>query len=103
MVSRTFWCAACMVLVPFSFISSPPAQNVSPAAAAPTSGQALGFVSILDLGGKGDGATDNTTSFNAAIKSASGKSLTVYFPCGVYRFASRPNPIGAGIRLRGCG
>jgi len=62
-----------------------------------------GQVSILDYGGKGDRSFDNTQAFNAAVAAAMPKSLTVYFPCGTYRFTTRPRAVGTGIRLIGCG
>jgi hypothetical protein len=62
-----------------------------------------GRVSILDFGGKGDGVTDNTPAFNAAVVAAMPKSFTIFIPCGVFRLASRPDPIGTGIKLVGCG
>lgn len=71
---------------------------------AQANGAALtGRVSILDFGGAGDGATDNTPAFNAAVGAAMPKSFSIFFPCGVFRFASRPNTIGTGIKIVGCG
>src|SRR5262245_44652127 len=65
--------------------------------------ESKGEVSISDFGGKGDGVSDATSAFNSAMAAVTPKSFTVYFPCGSYRFASRPNPIESGVRLRGCG
>jgi len=60
-------------------------------------------LNIVDFGGKGDGKSDNTDAFNSAVAVAMPKALTVYFPAGTYRFASRPKPIGAGVRFVGAG
>lgn len=52
----------------------------------------------------GDGTTDNTACLNAAILVAeNNKSSTIFFPCGNYRFASKPNSLGTGIWILGCG
>jgi hypothetical protein len=67
------------------------------------SAESKGEVSIANFGGQGDGVSDATSAFNSAIAAATPQSLTVYFPCGSFRFASRPNPIESGLRLRGCG
>jgi hypothetical protein len=71
-----------------------------PTRAAEENGASL---SILDFGGRGDGVVDNTPALNAAVAAAMPRSLTVRFPCGTFRFVSRPDPIGTGIRLIGCG
>jgi Pectate lyase superfamily protein len=60
-------------------------------------------VNIVDFGGKGDGKSDNTDAFNDAVAAATPKALTVYLPAGTYRFASRPKPIGSGVRFVGAG
>jgi hypothetical protein len=62
-----------------------------------------GRVSILDFGGLGDGVADNTAAFNAAVAAAMPKSFSIFIPCGIFRFASKPNPIGTGIKIVGCG
>lgn len=52
----------------------------------------------------GDGTTDNTAAFNALIAAACLNGYReIYFKPGQYLFASRPNPIGCGIWLRGAG
>jgi Pectate lyase superfamily protein len=60
-------------------------------------------VNIIDFGGKGDGSSDNTDAFNNAVAAAMPKGLRVYLPVGTYRFASRPKPIGSGVRFVGAG
>jgi hypothetical protein len=62
-----------------------------------------GGVSVYDFGAKADGITDDTPAFNSALDAALPQSRTVYFPCGKFRFASRPKAIETGVRIRGCG
>ena len=62
-----------------------------------------GRVSILDFGGQGDGVADNTPAFNAAVAAAMPKSFSIFIPCGIFRFASKPNRIETGIKIVGCG
>ena len=92
-----FLCCAVFIVavLPFRLIAQTSTSSVIT--------ESKGEVSISDFGGKGDGVSDVTSAFNSAIAAATPKSLTVYFPCGSYRFASRPNPIESGVRLRGCG
>jgi len=50
-----------------------------------------GAISILDHGGKGDGVTDNTVAFNAAVTAAQAifpDKVAIVFPPGNYYFAS---------------
>lgn len=55
-------------------------------------------------GGAGDGSTNNTPAFNAAIAALAGGG-TIYFPAssGWYYFSSKPNPLFGGISVRGAG
>lgn len=62
-----------------------------------------GAVSVYDFGAKADGVADNTPALNAALDAAMPQSRTIYFPCGKFRFASRPKAIETGVRIRGCG
>lgn len=71
-------------------------------AQAPTSAGG-GPLSVYDFGAKADGGVDITPAFNAALDAAMPQSRTIYFPCGRYRFASRPKAIESGVRIRGCG
>jgi hypothetical protein len=91
------------VLAGISFITPDPHGNNPRKIQSSSRVEEQGEVSINTFGGKGDASTDVTPAFNAAIVAASSKSLSVIFPCGTYRFASRPNPIETGIRIRGCG
>jgi hypothetical protein len=79
------------------------AALLHPGAQAQPAPALTGRVSILDFGGQGDGVADNTAAFNAAVVAAMPKSFTVFIPCGVFRLASRPNSIGTGIKIVGCG
>ena len=75
----------------------------NPAPAPPT--PAVGALwDVRSLGLLGDGSTDNTAKFNAAVQAACaahGKAL--FFPAGEWRFASRPAPIGCGLWIEGEG
>lgn len=75
-------------------------EHPSAAAEAPP---CCGVLSATDFGANGDGKTDNTTALNAAVAAALPQGKTIYFPVGTYRFASRPNPIGTGVRIVGGG
>src|SRR5262249_36423343 len=55
------------------------------------------------FGAIGDGVSDVTAAFDAAIASASQHAVTIYFRSGTYRFMSRPRPIPVGVRLVGSG
>src|SRR5436853_58759 len=58
-----------------------------------------GFVSVTDVGAKGDGATDDTTAIQSAFREftqdfkGTGASGTIYFPPGRYRI-SQPLILG---------
>jgi hypothetical protein len=56
-------------------------------------------VSILDFGGVGDGATDNT----AAMQAAHNTGKVVYYPAGEYRFSNTINVALGGILGSGLG
>ena len=59
---------------------------------------------IRDFGGAGNGSTDNVAAFNAALSFLSSNGGgELYFPAGVYCFASAPNAVPGGIWLRGTG
>jgi hypothetical protein len=73
------------------------------AAAASAQVNPSGRVSVLEFGGAGDGVTDNSPAFNRALIAAMPTGLTIFFPCGIFRFASRPAVIGSGIKIVGCG
>jgi len=75
--------------------------NPIPAASAPA---ASARWDANSMGLLGDGASDNTAKFNAAVQAACaahGKAL--FFPAGEWRFASRPAPIGCGLWIEGEG
>lgn len=46
------------------------------------------FVNILSYGGIGDNATDNTAALTAAIAAAGSRGGTIYFPRGIFKFAT---------------
>ncbi len=46
------------------------------------------FVNITDYGGIGDGTTDNSAALTAAIAAAGARGGTIYFPRGVFNFAT---------------
>lgn len=59
---------------------------------------------LAEFGAVGDGLTDDTAAFNAAIAaliSYGGGTLLV--PPGTYRLLSAPNPITAGVLIQGLG
>ncbi len=61
-------------------------------------------VHIRDFGGVGDGVTDTTPAFNAAlavVATKAGQSVAIRFGPGVYTFKSPPNAIPSGISLQG--
>lgn len=60
------------------------------------------MASILDFGGAGDNATDNTPALNAALTALiTGGDKTLHFPAGQFLFKSRPDPIGFGLHVIG--
>ena len=59
-----------------------------------------GLYSVLDFGAVGDGVTDNTAAFAAALNEAGKKGGIVYAPPGKYRFDGRLN-IPVGVTLQG--
>lgn len=62
--------------------------------------KARDFVSILDFGADPTGATSCTAAFNLAIAAGS----CIYFPPGVYSFATAPSVLPAkSIRIEGAG
>ena len=79
------------------------AQTPSASAKASTAPKSADQLSILDFGGRGDRLFDNAPAFEAAAREASERSLSIYFPCGVFRFARKPASLATGIRLSGCG
>jgi hypothetical protein len=79
------------------------AQTAPVPAKAPPVPPSSDQLSIMDFGGKGDRLFDNSSAFEAAARAASGQSRSVYFPCGVFRFARKPASLETGVRLSGCG
>src|SRR5437660_6811826 len=73
----------CLICSPLLF-----AQEGRPAFAG-----AGGFVSVKDVGARGDGATDDTTAIQSAFRQftqdfkGTGASGTIYFPPGRYRIS----------------
>src|SRR5580704_1177211 len=57
----------------------------------------------ITIGTWGDGVTDTTPAFNAAVLQATKQARTVRFGPGIYRFATPPNPIWVGIPFQGEG
>ncbi|MDR1960097.1 MAG: glycoside hydrolase family 55 protein [Planctomycetaceae bacterium] len=57
-------------------------------------------VSVLDFGAKGDGVTDDTAAFQAALDSFGNKGGIVYAPRGTYLFAGQLN-IPQAVTLKG--
>lgn len=65
-----------------------------------------GFYNVLDFGAVNDGATDNTTAFQAALTAAEASSgttasSTVYFPPGFWK--TQPLTVGHRTTLQGAG
>lgn len=48
----------------------------------------LAYVNIVNYGGVGDGTTDNTTAFAAALAALGARGGTIFFPRGSFKFAS---------------
>jgi hypothetical protein len=63
------------------------------------------MLAALAYTGVGDGVTDNTATFNAAVAQvcASTTTRTLYMPAGKYRFGSPPNAIPCALNLVGEG
>jgi len=55
------------------------------------------------IGGKGDGTTDNTAAFNAALALLAPTGGTLFFPPGIYRINGATDPVPGGIWLVGTG
>lgn len=62
--------------------------------------QELWTASVMDHGAKGDGATDDTAAFQAALDAASAKGGIVFAPAGTYLLAGSLT-IPQGVTLRG--
>lgn len=62
-------------------------------------------VSVKDFGAVGDGVTDDTAAFNAAIAYANIKTngLVIYIPAGVYVISSQPTTITKCVTIEGDG
>ena len=73
-------------------------KPAAPAVAAPLPSTAP--IDVRLYGAKGDGTTDDTAAFQAAIEAARATSMTVYAPCARYLFAGRLN-VPAGMTLEG--
>lgn len=95
-----FWGLFCGA---FLLVLRSEAQTPTSAKASPTSPAVPDQISIVAFGGKGDGAFDNTAAFESAVRAASAKSQSIYFPCGIFRFVRKPVSLPSGIRLVGCG
>ena len=61
----------------------------------------LGFFNVKNYGARGDGITDDSTAFQAAIDAA-GNGDTVFIPSGAYAIESQVD-LKAGLRLLGAG
>lgn len=61
--------------------------------------------SLIDFGGSGNGAADNTSAFNAAVQAicASTTERTLKIPAGRYIFMSAPTPITCALNIAGEG
>jgi hypothetical protein len=57
----------------------------------------------IEIGTWGDGQTDTTPAWNAAIAAATKQARMIRFGPGVYRFATQPNPVPTGIPVQGDG
>jgi hypothetical protein len=93
--------AANSATVPATTATDTKAAAEKPAAAAVTG--PLSSTAPIDVrlyGAKGDGTTDDTAAFQAAIEAASASSMKVYAPRASYLFAGRLN-VPAGITLEG--
>ncbi|QHF24088.1 hypothetical protein GTU73_08745 [Rathayibacter sp. VKM Ac-2804] len=55
------------------------------------------------VGGVGDGVTDNTAAFNRAMVLIGATGGEVFFPPGVYRIDGTTLPVPGGVTLRGTG
>jgi hypothetical protein len=73
-------------------------QPAAPAVTGPLSSTAP--IDVRLYGAKGDGTTDDTAAFQAAIEAARATSLKVYAPRARYLFTGRLN-VPAGITLEG--
>jgi len=63
------------------------------------------FINFTDprIGGKGDGTTDNTAAFNAALALLATTGGTLFFPAGVYLINGTTDPVPGGVWLTGTG
>lgn len=72
--------------------------TASPAAAAAPEANRIGEFNVLDFGAKGDGTTDNTSSFQKALVAAGEIGGVVRVPPGQFRFDGRISiPQGAAL------
>lgn len=66
--------------------------------------QSFGWYSVVDFGARGDAATDDTASVQAAINAcATAGGGVVFFPEGEYRCSQLTINAQNGVQLRGCG
>ena len=69
-----------------------------------TSAKLNDIVSIKDFGAVGDGTTDDTAAFNAAIALNNlGTGITLYIPKGVYKITTTPTTITKPMSFNGAG
>jgi hypothetical protein len=63
------------------------------------------FLNFTDprIGGKGDGTTDNTAAFNAALALLAPTGGTLFFPPGIYLMNGSTNPVPGAVWLQGTG
>lgn len=63
------------------------------------------YVAFTDprIGGRGDGITDNTAAFNAALALLAPTGGTLFFPAGVYLINGATDPVPGGVWLTGTG
>jgi hypothetical protein len=59
------------------------------------------FVPATLFGMAGDGVTDNTAAFNAAMVALATKGGCLYFPAGVYMFEGTTNVVPGSVKLLG--
>lgn len=88
---------------PLRYVSGTDTYTViDPREGAPSSGGGS-YVSILDHGGSGNDLDDNTAAMNAALAALDATGGTLFFPPGIYRFATTPNAVPGGVTLLGTG
>ncbi|HEX5590135.1 MAG TPA: glycosyl hydrolase family 28-related protein, partial [Candidatus Limnocylindrales bacterium] len=89
---------------PTSAPTQPPSPTVPPPAPTPpppdpTATPAPAGLNVRDYGAKGDGASNDTAAFNAALQASLTRGKVVYVPNGTYALTRLIMP--AGVTLRG--